>query len=134
MPHSVPSMSLEAAAGGVITTCYLPKPVDIKVNHDVDTQGLNFWSGNRDVYALGRSSKRTTLSGIMWNGCVDGTSTCEDIIHCIRALGKLQQPIVISGLRYPDLNTTYNIISFSWKQQLECTNTYDWELELEWCD
>jgi hypothetical protein len=115
-------------------TCKLPKPVDIKVNHDVDTQGLNFWSGNRDVYALGRSSKRTTLSGIMWDGCTDGTSTCEDIIHCIRALGKLQQPVAVAGLRYADLNTDYNIISFSWKQQLECTNTYDWELELEWCD
>jgi hypothetical protein len=113
------------------SSCRLPKPIDIKVNHDIDTTGLNFWSGNRDVFAEGRSSKRTTLSGIMWDGCTDGVSTCEDIIHCIRALGKLQQPITIGGLRYADLNVEYNILSFSWKQQSECTNIYDWNLELE---
>jgi hypothetical protein len=70
----------------------------------------------------------------MWDGCTDGTSTCEDIIHCVRALGKAKVAITISDLRYVDLNTNYNIISFSWKQQSECTNTYDLVLELEWCD
>ena len=117
-------------------SCILPKPEwdGIQVNQDIDTNALNFWSGDREVYSLGRSSKRTTLSGIMWNGCTDGTTTCEDIIHCIRALGKLQQPVAIAGLRYSDLNVDYNIISFSWKQQSECTNIYDWNLELEFTD
>ena len=115
-------------------TCKLPKPVDILVNQDIDTNALNFWSGNREVYALGRSSKRTMLSGIMWDGCTDGTSTCEDIIHCVRALGKAKTAITISDLRYVDLNVNYNILSFSWKQQDECSNTYDWQLELEFCD
>jgi hypothetical protein len=129
---SVPTISITLTIAP-FTVCFLPKPEwgGIQVNQDIDTLGLNFWSGNRDVYALGRSSKRTILSGIIWDGCTDGTSTCEDIIHRIRAIGKIQKPITISGLRYTDLNTDYNIISFSWKQKLECSNIYDWKIELE---
>ncbi|RPI86134.1 MAG: hypothetical protein EHM34_00120 [Nitrosopumilales archaeon] len=115
-------------------TCSLPKPVDIDVRHEVDARGLNFWSGNREVYALGRTSKRTVLSGIMWDGCTDGTSTCEDIINCIRTMAKRQLPIALTGLRYSYLNTNYNIISFAWKKQFNCSNISDWELELEFCD
>jgi hypothetical protein len=103
---------------------------------------LNFWSGDREVYGLSRSSKGMTLSGLLWDGCTDGVSTCEDIIHCIRALGKLKQPINIAGLRYTYMNTdyltglaiNYNIISFGWKQVAKKTNTYEWQLELEFCD
>jgi len=115
-------------------TCTLPKPVDINVNHDIETKGLNFWSGNREVYTIGRSSKRTTLSGLLWNGCTDGISTCEQIIACIRTLGKYKKPIDLTGLRYPDLNVEYNIVAFSWKQIQEKPNTYEWELELEFRD
>lgn len=111
--------------------CKLPKPVDIQVDHQIDTSGLNFWSGNREVYAIGRSSKRTTLSGLMWDGCTDGVSTCEDIIDCVRELGKRQQAITVSGMRYGILNCKYNIISFSWVQIKEKPNTYEWSLELE---
>jgi len=116
-----------------ISTCLLPKPEwdGIRVNQDIETMGLNFWSGNREVYALGRSSKRTQLSGTMWDGCTDGVTTCEGIISCIRTLAKLKLPITISGLRYSDLNVEYNIISFSWKRIQEKPNEYAWELELE---
>lgn len=120
----------------ISVTCYLPSPEwnGIQVNQDIDTMGLNFHSGNREVYGLGRSSKRTILSGLMWDGCTDGVSTCEDIIACIRALGKLQKPIALTGLLYNDLNTDYNIISFNWNQISECTNHYEWSIELEFCD
>lgn len=129
---SVPTMSITLTITP-FTVCYLPKPEwgGIRVNQDIDTLGLNFWSGNRAVFTEGRSSKRTVLSGIMWDGATDGVSTCEQIIACVRALGKLQKSITIGGLRYSDLNTTYNIISFSWKQNLECINNYYWSLELE---
>jgi hypothetical protein len=113
------------------TPCLLPKPIDIQVNCDYETMGLNFWSGNREVYSLGRSSKRTSLSGVMWDGCTNGVDTCEDIIACVRALAKLQRPIEIDGLRYNELDCIYNILSFSWNQVSECPNTYDWNLELE---
>jgi len=114
--------------------CLLPKPVDILVDQDLETMGLNFWSGNREVYGLGRSSKRTTLSGLMWDGCTDSVTTCEDLIECIRSLAKRQQPISIDGLRYDDLNTDYNITAFSWRQVCECPNNYEWRLELEFTD
>ena len=124
------------------STCYLPKPVDIQINHNINTNSLNFWSGDREVYGLSRSSKGMTLSGLLWDGCTDGVSTCEDIIHCVRELGKLKQPINIAGLRYTYMNTdyltglaiNYNIISFGWKQVAKKTNTYEWQLELEFCD
>ena len=115
-------------------TCTLPKPVDINVNQDIETKGLNFWSGNREVYTIGRSSKRTTLSGLLWDGCTDGIKTCDQIIACVRALGKYKKPIDLIGLRYPDLNVEYNIVAFSWKQIQEKPNTYEWELELEFRD
>ena len=111
--------------------CYLPKPIDIQVDHQANTEGLNFWSGNREVYSLGRSSKRTTRSGTMWDGCTDGVTTCEELIDCVRALGKKQKSINITGLRYNILNCAYNIISFSWVQVKEKPNNYDWSLELE---
>jgi hypothetical protein len=121
--------------------CYLPKPVDLEVVQNINTNALNFWSGDREVYSLGRSSKRLMLSGLLWDGCTDGTSTCEDIIHCIRDMGKLKQPMNIAGLRYALLNNdtvtglpvNYNIISFGWKQILEKPNQYTWQLELENC-
>jgi len=124
------------------STCYLPKPVDIQVIQNININALNFWSGDREVYGLGRSSKRMILSGVLWDGCTDGVSTCEDIIHCIRALGKLKQSINIAGLRYTEMNTgyltglpiNYNIISFGWHQVAKKTNTYEWMLELEFCD
>lgn len=123
------------------TKCYLPKPVDLEVVQNIDTNALNFWSGDREVYGLGRSSKRLMLSGLLWDGCTDGTSTCEDIIHCVRDMGKLKQPMNIAGLRYALLNNDtvtglpldYNIISFGWKQILEKPNQYEWQLELENC-
>jgi hypothetical protein len=115
-------------------TCSLPKPIDIEVNQQIDTKGLNFWSGNREVYAQGRNSKRTNLSGLMWDGCTDGTTSCEDLINCVRTLGKYQNPIAITGLRYNDLNVDYNIISFGWKRINKRPNTYSWSLELEFCD
>jgi hypothetical protein len=113
--------------------CRLPKPEwnGIRVNQDIETMALNFWSGNREVYALGRSSKRTILSGTMWDGCTDGITTCEGIISCIRSLAKMKQQITIGGLRYNDLNVDYNIISFDWKQIQEKPNEYEWALELE---
>lgn len=115
------------------STCRLPSPAwdGIQVNQDIDTMGLNFWSGNREVYGLGRSSKRTILSGLMWDGCTNGTDTCEDIIACVRALAKKQKTVTITGLYYPTLNDDYNIISFSWTQIAEKPNHYEWTLELE---
>jgi hypothetical protein len=114
--------------------CSLPSPIDIQIDQQIDTKGLNFWSGNREVYAQGRNSKRTNLSGLMWDGCTDGTTTCEDLIACVRQLGKYQNPMSITGLRYNDLNTDYNIISFGWKRLYKRPNCYAWNLELEFCD
>jgi hypothetical protein len=124
------------------STCYLPKPVDIQITQSINTNALNFWSGNREVYGLSRSSKRMIMSGILWDGCTDGITTCEDIIQCVRTLGKLKEPINIAGLRYTYMNTdyltgnpiNYNIISFGWKQVAKKTNTWEWMLELEFCD
>jgi hypothetical protein len=111
--------------------CNLPKPEMVSVNHDVDSNALEFWSGNREVYATGRNSKKLQISGSMWDGCTDGILTCEEIINCIRAMGRRQTPITLSGMRYTNMNTEFNIISFSWKRITEKPNSYDWELVLE---
>lgn len=122
-----------------LITCSLTSPEIISGNHNVETKALNFWSGNREVYAIGRTSKRTILSGKIWDYCVDGVSQCSLIINCIRNLAKtaasVQLPVLINGLYYTELNTFYNIISFDWTHIQELPlNVYEWKIELEFID
>jgi len=116
------------------SACKLPQPETLNINQSFDTNAINFDSGTREVYGLGRNGKTLSISGTMWDGCTNGSDTCETIITCIRTLAKRQQKITLSGLYYTDYNTDYNILRFSWVQTSRYPNVYEWSLDLEFCD
>jgi hypothetical protein len=112
----------------------LPKPSAIPLSHDIETKSLNFQSGNRKTYGLKRNGKKLTLTGLIWDGCVDGILTGAEIINNIRTMAKYLEPVTITGLKYTQYNTTYNIITFNPVQVQQKPNLYEWELVLEFCN
>ncbi len=112
----------------------LPYPSKFNVDHTIDTKSLNFQSNDSKSYGVQRNNKTLTLSGLMWDGCTDGSTTCTEIIENIRTMSKRLEKIDISGFAYPSFNGEYNIISFIPNQISQQPNVYEWELKLEFVD
>jgi len=108
-------------------TCTLNKPTEISLDHARNTQMLNFWSGNREVYDESRSHKTLVLQGKeLVNGC--------DVIECVRAMGENGAVVTVArtvgwGTGLIDLN--YRIKSFGWKHISEKPDVWEWILEFE---
>jgi hypothetical protein len=115
-------------------TAKLPKPSNIPLNQNIETKSLNFQSGNRKTYGLRRSGKRLIMTGLIWDGCVDGILTAAEIITNIKTMAKYLEPVTISGLKYSQYNKEYNIVSFNPVQIQQKPNLYEWELTLEFCE
>ena len=49
---------------------------DVSTNHDRNVNMFNFWNGEREVYDVNRNSKKTVITGAMYDGtCSDCTVT-----------------------------------------------------------
>ena len=107
--------------------CTLNKPREVSVDHARNIKMLNFWSGNRAVYDVGRSNKTMVLTGME-----TGEDACDRIM-CIRGLGENGSDITTDGLS-SDFDDTFKIISFGWKLIGEAPIVYEWILELEYTE
>jgi len=114
--------------------CRLPKPQTVETNHDRIVNMLNLWHGVREIYDISRSGRTLAITGKLWDGCTDGTTSSEDIIQCIRQMAKAKVEIAIAGMRWHEFNTRYHIKSFNWVQNSKCNNNFDWLMELEFSE
>lgn len=107
--------------------CTLNKPTEVSVDHDRNIKMLNFWSGNRAVYDIGRNSKTMVMRGTEY-----GENACDHIM-CVRGLGEYGANVTLDDAG-SDFDGTYKILSFGWKlvgkKPLRC----DWILELEFTE
>lgn len=107
--------------------CTLNKPQEVSVDHDRNLKMLNFWSGNRVVYDIGRNRKTMVISGMQY-----GDSSCTDM-ECIKAMGKYGGEIITTGMG-GNFDDTFRILSFGWKKITDKPLTFEWVLELEYAN
>ena len=112
----------------------LPYPSKVEIRHNINTNAINFQSGNRKSYGIQRSKKTLILSGLLWDGCVDSSASCMEIINNVKTMAKRLEQITLDDFIYPSLCTDYNIISFTPVQISKRPNLYEWKLELEFVD
>lgn len=109
------------------TSCTLNKPQEVSVDHSRNVAMLNFWSGNRAVYDLGRNKKTMVITGKE-----HGTDACTKM-QCIRDMGKFGGELTTSGIG-GNFDSTFRILSFGWKKISDLPLVFDWILELEYAD
>lgn len=107
--------------------CTLNKPREVSVDHLRNTAMLNFWSGNRAVYDLGRNRKTMVITGTEY-----GTNSCTKM-QCIESMGKYGGELTTSGMG-GNFDSTFKILSFGWKKITDAPLTFDWILELEYAN
>jgi len=107
--------------------CTLNKPTEVSVDHERNVKMLNFWSGNRAVYDIGRTGKTMVLTGTEI-----GKNACTHIL-CVRGLAEHGGEVTTSGTG-ADFDGTYRIASFGWKLVGKKPLRYDWILELEFTE
>jgi hypothetical protein len=112
------------------STCTLTSPTDIEAYHSRDSNAINFWNGDREVYDICRSGKGLILSGDEYEGDEEHSSTPCERITCIRDMGRDGNLVDISGLGTL-YDGTYRIKSFGWNKISEQPEYYTWQLELE---
>jgi len=110
------------------TSCYLTKPSTYDYNHNREIKKLNFWNGDRSVYDLQRNNKTLTMTGMEYIGT---TSEATIRLKCVKDMEQNGSEIEISGMDDPNLNTTWQIKSFEYRQNDTNPNIYDWVLEAE---
>jgi len=108
-------------------TCTLNKPQEVSVDHDRNIKMLNFWSGNRVVYDIGRSKKTMVLTGTQY-----GPSACT-AVTCVKEIAKFGNEVTTNGIG-GDFDDTFRIISFGWKYISLKPMICDWILELEYAE
>ncbi len=106
-------------------TCTLNKPLEVSVDHDRNIKMLNFWSGNRAVYDIGRNKKSMVITGMEY-----GSDACTKM-ECIRGIAEYGGDVTTLGLggRFDE---TFKIISFGWKKITDKPLTFEWIIELEY--
>jgi hypothetical protein len=112
------------------STCTLTSPTDIEAYHSRDSNAINFWNGDREVYDICRSGKGIMLSGDEYEGDEEHSSTPCERITCIRDMGRDGNLVEIDGLGSL-YDGTYRIKSFGWNKISEQPEYYTWQLELE---
>ena len=119
----------------VIDEIELPIPETIMIQQSIDTNFLNFQSGNSKDYALQRNKKTLKITGIMWDGCTDGVTTCTELIQKIREYSKYLSPVILEDFKYSEYDSIeFNIINFNANQVQQQPNMYEWELDLEFVE
>lgn len=106
-------------------TCTLNKPKHVSVDHDRNIKMLNFWSGDRAVYDIGRNHKTMVITGTEY-----GSDACEKI-ECVKGVAKYGGDITTNGLG-GRFDSTFKILSVGWQKITDKPLTFDWIIELEY--